>query len=101
LKRLIKIIRDSDLLGLLEESKILLLLPMTDEKGSRLALQRLLRILHSESFVVENIPLELKFVALTTSFNQDNMPTIQIFLKEIETKMNELLKIQKNVKWNL
>jgi hypothetical protein len=101
MERLIKIMRDSDLLGFLEENKILLLLPMTDEKGSDLALQRLLRILHSESFVVKNIPLELKFVALTTSFYQDNMPTIQIFLKEIETKMNELLKIQKNVKLNL
>ncbi|MBP1709186.1 MAG: hypothetical protein H6Q46_170 [Deltaproteobacteria bacterium] len=100
-ERLIKIMRDTDLLGFLEENKILLLLPMTDENGSKLALQRLLRILHSESFVVENIPLELKFVALTTSFHQDNMPTIQIFLKEIETKMNELLKIQKNVKLNL
>jgi hypothetical protein len=101
MERLIKIMRDTDLLGFLEENKIILLLPMTDEKGSDLALQRLLRILHSESFVVKNIPLELKFVALTTSFHQDNMPTIQIFLKEIETKMNELLKIQKNVKLNL
>jgi len=101
MERLIKIMRDTDLLGFLEENKIILLLPMTDEKGSNLALQRFLRILHSESFVVKNIPLELKFVALTTSFHQDNMPTIQIFLKEIETKMNELLKIQKNVKFNL
>ena len=101
MERLIKIMRDSDLLGFLEENKILLLLPMTDERGATLALQRLLKILHAESFVVKNISLELKFVALTTSFNQDNMPTIQIFLKEIETKMNELLKIQKNVKLNL
>ena len=101
MERLIKIMRDADLLGFLEENKILLLLPMTDEKGSNLALQRLLKILHSESFIVKNIPLELKFVALTTSFQQDNMPTIQIFLKEIETKMNELLKTQKNVKLNL
>ena len=98
---LLKIMRDTDFLGALEENKILLLLPMTDEKGSNLALQRLLRILHSESFVVKNIPLELKFVALTTSFNQDTMPTIQIFLKEIAAKMNELLKTQKNVKLNL
>jgi hypothetical protein len=101
MERLIKIMRDADLLGFLEENKILLLLPMTDEKGSNLALQRLLKILHSESFIVKNIPLELKFVALTTSFQQDSMPTIQIFLKEIETKMNELLKTQKNVKLNL
>ena len=98
---LTKITRDSDFLGALEKNKILLLLPMTDEKGSSLALQRLLKILHSKSFIVKDIPLELKFIALTTSFNQDNMPTIQIFLKEIETKMNELLKIQKNVKLNL
>jgi hypothetical protein len=100
-EHLIKIMRDADLLGFLEENKILLLLPMTDEKGSNLALQRLLKILHSEFFIVKNIPLELKFVALTTSFQQDNMPTIQIFLKEIETKMKELLKTQKNVKLNL
>ena len=74
---------------------------MTDEKGSNLALQRLLKILHSGSFIVKNISLELKFVALTTSFQQDNMPTMQFFLKEVETKMNELLKTQENVKLNL
>jgi hypothetical protein len=98
---LTKIMRDADFLGVLEENKILLLFPMTDEKGSGLALQRILKILHSESFIVKDIPLELKFVALTTSFNQDKMPTIQIFLKEIRTKMQELLKIQKNVKLSL
>ena len=74
---LIKIMPDSDLLGFLEENKILFSLPLTDEKGSNLALQRLWKILDSESFIVQNSPLELKFVALTTSFQQDNMPTRQ------------------------
>jgi hypothetical protein len=101
MEHLIKVMRDTDFLGVLEENKILLMLPMNDERGASLALQRLLKILHSESFIVKDIPLELKFIALTTSFNQETMPTIQIFLKEISTKMNELLNLQKDVKLSL
>ena len=101
MERLTKIMRESDLIGVLEENSILLLLPMTDENGAKLAFQRLLRSLHTESFTVNNIPLEIKFVAVTTSFHQDKTPTMQAFLNEIETKMNGLLKIQENVKLNL
>ncbi len=101
MERLIAIMRETDFLGALEENKIILLLPMTDEKGSHLALQRLLKILPLRIFHNQDIPLEIKFVALPTSFNQETMPTIQIFLKEISTKMNELLRLQKNVKFSL
>ena len=89
MERLAKKMRETDLIGLLDESKIFVLLPMANESSAYLALQRLLELFRAEPFLVKNIPLEITFATVTTSFHQDKTPNLQAFLKEITTGINE------------
>jgi GGDEF domain-containing protein len=92
LKRLLKIVRDIDLIGVLDENRICVLLPMTPEAGSKLAHRRILKAFHAESFALKNISLQVKLAAVSTAFHTDRTPTMQAFVKAIEIEMNELMK---------
>jgi hypothetical protein len=92
LRRLVKIARTIDLIGILGENRICTLLPMTSEAGSRLAHRRILKAFHAEPFTLKNIPLQVKLAAVSTSFHRDRTPTMQAFVKAIEIEMNELMK---------
>ena len=92
MRRLVRIMRETDLIGFLDENKICALLPMTPENGSKLAHRRVLRVFHSEPFTIKKINLEVKIAAVTTVFHRDRTPTLKAFLNAIEIEMNELMK---------
>jgi len=96
LSRLVKIVRDTDLVGMLDENKICVLLSMTPEQGSKLAIRRVLKTFHSEPFVINDIPLMIKLAAVSVSFHQERRANLKAFLKAINTEMNTLIKPIKN-----
>jgi GGDEF domain-containing protein len=92
LQRLVKIVRDIDLVGVLDENRICILLPMTPETGSKLAHRRILKAFQADPFTLKKIPLQVKLAAVSTAFHRDRTPTMQAFVKAIEIEMNELMK---------
>jgi PleD family two-component response regulator len=92
LRRLVKIVRDTDLVGILDENKICVLLSMTPEQGSKLAIRRILKAFHSEPFIINDIPLMVKLAAISVSFHRERTATLKDFFKAIETEMNTLIK---------
>ena len=73
--------RETDLVGAVDENKILALLPMTDEKGANLALRRILDAFDKKHLNVEHIPLSVKFAAVYTIFHPQTTPTLKEFLR--------------------
>lgn len=92
LERLVKIVRDTDMVGSLDENKMFVLLPMTEEKGANPALQRILKALYADLFMVRDIPLEVKLAGVTTAFSRERTPTLKDFLTAIETDLNAVVK---------
>lgn len=95
MEKLATLVRETDLLGALDENKILALLPMTDEKGANLALRRILDDFDKMSLDVEGIPLAVKFAAVSTVFHPALTPNLEEFLRASESGITRLVPPQK------
>ena len=94
---LIKSLRGADLIGILTKKILMVLLPMTEKKNARIALRRLLRSLHDAPITVNGYDLKVQFAGAITSYDEDQTPDRDTFLKAVENDHNELVIRLKNV----
>ena len=97
LTELIRQVRDTDLVGILDKKKIIGLLPMTDEEEAKLAMRRLLKKIHSNLFKVKGIPIEVKFAGTVTNFNKQDTPDLKKFVTKAERDIFEVVQRLKNL----
>lgn len=90
-------LRQADMVGILNKRIIAVLLPMTDEKNARLALNRILRWLHREPLEVNSIPLKVQFAGTVCSYNPDNGPDLEAFIETAEAGLGDLIIRLKNI----
>jgi len=88
---LVNVLRQSDIVGILNKRVIAVLMPMTDEKNARLALNRILRRLHQESFTVGSIPLKVQFAGAVSSYDPENCPNFESFVNAAEAGLKDLI----------
>ena len=93
---LINVLRASDIVGLLNKNTIILLLPMTNAKNAKIALNRILRKLHASPFIISDIPIVVQFAGAVTSFNHELTPDLQTFLSAAENNHSDLIFRLKN-----
>ena len=94
---LIKSLRSADLVGILTKNILVVLLPMTEKENARIALRRLIRSLHEAPITINGYDLKVRFAGAVTSFNEDQTPDLDTFLKVVENDHNELVIRLKNV----
>lgn len=97
LENLVNMVRDTDLLGILDKKRIVTLMPMTDEDEAKLALRRLLRTIHSNMVKVNDVPLEVKFAGSVTSFEKNLTPSLKEYIKRVERDIYEMVQRLKNL----
>ena len=97
LQELNSILRDADLVGILTKKIIAVLLPMTNKGNARIAMSRLLKCLHAKSFLINDISLSLKFAGAVTSFDIDDTPDWESFIRAAENEHNDLIIRLRNV----
>lgn len=88
---LVNVLRDADLVGILNKKLIIVLLPMTEEENAKLAIQRILKKLHSEPFTIKDIPIKAHFAGAVTSFDHEYTPDLHAFLAAAENNHNEFV----------
>lgn len=91
------LVRDTDIVGLLDQKKIICLLPMTDEEDSRLALRRFLKSLHGNLIKINEIPFEVKFAGTVTSFNKSITPSLKEYIRKAEHDIYDMVQRIKNL----
>jgi len=91
------LVRDTDIVGLLDQKKIICLLPMTDEEDSRLALRRFLKSMHGNLIKINDIPFEVKFAGTVTSFNKSITPALKDFIRKAEHDIYDMVQRIKNL----
>lgn len=94
---LVKILRDADLIGILSKKILIVLLPMTEKKNAKIAMQRISRAIHAATITVKGLDINIRFAGATTSFDNDRTPDLESFLKVAEKDHNELLIRLRNI----
>ena len=69
-RRIFTIVRDSDIIAQMGTNKLLVLLPMTSPLGARTALERCLKLIHSNPVRIRGISMDVKAAGVMMSFDQ-------------------------------
>jgi len=97
LAELAETVRDTDTVGLLDKKKILTLLPMTKKTDSKMAMSRIMKILHAKSFIVNDYPLAVKFVGVVSVYDHDRAQTLKSYIKASENELYDMINRLKNI----
>ena len=97
LAKLISLFRETDIVGYLDKTKMISVLPMTEEKWGRKAMARVMKLMHEDDYYIGEIPIEIKFVAQVTAFDRDRTDTLKAFMKRAETDILNMANRLKNI----
>jgi len=97
LAELAEVVRETDMVGLLNKKKILSLLPMTEKTDSKMAMSRIMKILQAEPFIINDYPLTVKFVGVVTAYDYDRAQTLKTFIKASENELFDMINRLKNI----
>jgi len=97
MQELITVMRDADLVGIMNNKLIIALLPMTDEFNAKTALQRIFRKLHKSPFIINDIPIVIQFAGAVTTCTKERTPDLQSFLSTAENNHIDLVSRLRNV----
>lgn len=97
LAKLVSVVRETDIPGLLDKKRIMVVLPMSDEDGSKMALRRILKAIHEEEYDLNGIPLVIKFASAVTDFDKDRTPSLKAFIKRTESDLLNMENRLKNI----
>jgi len=97
LTKLAKVVRDTDMVGLLDKKKMLTLLPMTGKADSKRAMSRIMKILQAEPFIINDYPLAVKLVGVVTAYDHDRAQTLKSYIKASENELYDMINRLKNI----
>jgi hypothetical protein len=97
LTKLMSVVRDTDIIGLLDKKKIMTILPMSDENDAKMALRRILKVIHDQEYELNGIPLVIKFASAVTGFDKDRTPSLKAFIKRTESDILNMENRLKNI----
>lgn len=95
LKKLLKIVRNEDIVGEFGEYKIVVLLNNTTADGAEEALRRCLKLLYLEPIEVDSTPFAIRMAGVATKFDVVDMPDAKAF---VEALSNELMQMEIRIK---
>jgi len=94
---LLRMLRGADIVGILNKKMIVVLLPMTDQKSARIALQRIRKKLHANPVIINDIPILARFAGAVTACDHELTPDLQAYLSAAENNHNDLVIRLKNI----
>ena len=97
LTNLIRICRTTDIIGVLDQNKFLILLPMTPEKESRAAMRRILKQVHDAAYQVNGTEILIKLAGVVTTFDKDRTPTLSDLVKRAESDIFDMVNRLRNI----
>lgn len=98
LERLARIARDPDMVGSLDKSRMIWLLPMTIPEDAQTARQRIVSELHRHVYNIKGLPLKVRLATAVKDFSHEELPPLRTFLKQAETSLHEMVVRLRNLK---
>ena len=98
LERLARVVRDPDMVGSLDKSRMIWLLPMTIPEDAQTARHRIVGELHRHVYNIKGIPLKVRLATAVKDFSHEELPPLRTFLKRAETSLHEMVVRLRNIK---
>ncbi len=97
LKRIVNIFRDTDIPGMLDDNRLMIILPMITGLDARKAQSRILKKIHEEPYEIDGIPLRVRLAGITTVFDPDITPTRRELVARAESEITDMLMRLQNI----
>ncbi len=98
LEKLVNTIREVDYIGQIGKNKMVALLPMIAYPEAKLALTRVMNLLHSEPILVREVPVQLRVAGVVAEFDTEQNPSAQLFAKQLSNKLMDMVSRIKNIR---
>jgi GGDEF domain-containing protein len=96
--RMARVVRDPDMVGSLDGSRMLWMLPMTMPEDVKIARDRIVNDLHRHIYNVNGVPLKIRMASAIMDFSHEEMPPLRTFLKRAERGLHEIVVRLKNIR---
>ncbi len=96
--RIARVVRDPDMVGSLDQSRVLWLLPMTMPEDVKIARDRIVNDIHRHIFNINGIPLKVRTASAIMDFSHEEMLTLRTFLKRAERGLHEIVVRLRNIR---
>ncbi|MDJ0873670.1 MAG: hypothetical protein QNJ02_00290 [Desulfobacterales bacterium] len=96
--RMARVVRDPDMVGALDKSRMLWMLPMTMPEDVKIARDRIVNDLHRHIFTINGVPLKVRMASAITDFSHEEMPPLRTFLKRSERALHEIVVRLRNIR---
>jgi len=90
LKKMIKIVRTSDLIGEFGKNEIVVLLPFTPPDEAQRTLKRCLELLYLEPIEANGSSFTIKMAGVAMSYDLKNTPDAKVFINELSTELMQM-----------
>lgn len=97
LEKLVSTIREVDYIGQIGKNKMVALLPMVALPAAKLALRRVMNLLHNEPLVVKEVPVKLRVAGVVAEFDADQTPDAHVFAKKLSNQLMDMVSRIKNI----
>ena len=97
LQKLASEIRGADVAALLEENRLVALLPMTPGDEASLALRRHVRLLNTEQFEIKGFSVSIQVAGVATNFDAEQIPNAEVFIEKLTASLSEMVLRIKNL----
>ncbi|MEA3231263.1 MAG: hypothetical protein U9Q05_05865 [Thermodesulfobacteriota bacterium] len=91
LKKMVKIVRSSDLIGEFGKNEIVVLLPFTPPDEAQRTLKRCLQLLYLEPIEVNDASFTIKMAGVARNYDLTHTPDADVFINELS---NELMQME-------
>ena len=96
--RMARVVRDPDMVGSLDKSRMLWLLPMTMPDDVKIARDRIITDLHRHVYNIGGVPLKVRLASAITDFSHEEMPPLRTFLRRAERGLHEMVVRLRNIR---
>lgn len=96
-EKLVEAFREGDYIGQTGKNKILVLLPMIDRHQAKVALGRVLSLLHGEPLVVKGIPVQLRVAGVAVGYDLNEAADARAFARKVSNQLMDMVARVKNI----
>ncbi len=97
LEKLSLTFREVDYIGQIGKNKIVAILPMVAQPEAKLALSRVMALLHAKPLDVNEVPVQLRVAGVVTAFSTEHTKDVQAFAKQLSNQLTDMVARIKNI----
>lgn len=97
LEKLVHTFREVDYVGQIGKNKVVVILPMIGAIGAKQALARVLKVLHTETLLVNGVEVQLRVAGVSTGYDQENGPDAHVFARQLSNQLMDTVTRVKNI----